>query len=238
MADAKMSQKARTSHALKNVPSFVKNHSRQALSAIAMMCTIKASTLKTYSSKLRSIAMFMYAIDEADRQACGIAAVDPCLLERGDEFALAEAVANAMSAEGFEWFMGWSAENGLISIPQFRSALLKAQQIVGQKDEWAGSPRIITLAKGFEVRARQIHPGTLPVGAITEDMLTDLVQVMDHAEKDILARLAVAEFYGCFRISELLDMRVCDVKRRGFLSQRPKPRALRATEWAHRWTRN
>ena len=109
-----------------------------------------------------------------------------------------------------------------MGIPQFRSAILKAQQIVGLENEWAGTNRMITLAKGYEVRARQLHPGTTPVGAITEDMLLDLCNIITHDEKEAIRRLAKAEFYGCFRISELLKMKITHVKEDSVILVDPK----------------
>ena len=124
-----MSQKARTMAALQNANDFVQKHDRKILSSVAMMCTIKATTLRTYASKLRSIAMFMNEIDEPNLVRSDMQRVPRDVLEQGEEYGLAQAVVNDMSGKGFEWFMGWRAENGLIGIPQFRSAMLKAQQI-------------------------------------------------------------------------------------------------------------
>lgn len=180
------------------------------MTMIAGLCLIKQNTIRTYSSKMKAMLEFINALDDDDLRSLECQSTTGEVITSGDPLMLAAALAHTMSEEGFEMFMAWRAEHGLVGIPSFRCALLKAQEVTSSI-QWAKSDRMIRLAKGFELRAVEIHPDTTPVGAITEEMMTHLCETVVYEEKESLVRFIKAQFYGCFRVSEMLDLSVDSV---------------------------
>lgn len=189
----------------------------------SIVASVKFSTMNTYTTHLRHMARAVNSLSEEQRTTLQVVSIEASLLEGGQDEELALAVAKSVSKEFWSQFLGYRAENGIRNNQAARCALLKAQELLF-KAPWANGQEIIKETNGAERRAAWNSDDPTPVGAITQSMLEDLKGTVKHAFRIHIRLVMTAEFYGCFRLGELLKMDCEDIKQDFVLIRDPKTR--------------
>ena len=170
------------------------------------LCTISTGTIKSYAACYRIMGRAINELTRSNRNKLGVAYINHRLFSTKDAIPLLCAMIGYVVSEEF-WiqFVIWRMRNGLLDMTNFRCALLKAQQ-AARVDEWAGLQCHIEMGKAASVIAIENRGEHAGVGAITKIMMQDLIGTIDEAQDPLLG-LVLVEFFGCFRIGEVLNMR-------------------------------
>ena len=196
------------------------------------LCTIADNTLSTYGSAYRTIGRAINDLTPENRLKLRVTIVEEKLFTTKHALPLLCAVIGYVVTEEF-WvqFLHFRMVSGLPHLGALRSALLKAQQ-AAHVEEWAGLQCHIEWAKAASVVAWENKEALPGVGAITTDMLNDLVNYIDEAEEPLLGLVLQIEFFGCFRIGEVLEMKVDKLREDGVWLFNPKQvRRTDAKKW-------
>ena len=207
---------------------FCKSVSTEDCRTMLMAGSIKTKTFTSYASRIRYALKLLNALSEECITKLGAKRVDKIFLEPTYAYQMMSKAAEAISKEAFTTILAYKSDKGLGGNMILRCALLKAQQMMGGI-LWANEPLYRDMAIVADLRARHLNPNPLrPPGAITEEMLEQLIQWMENdtqqiPHKHLLAKFWRSEFYGCFRISELQKLKVSHViKEEGVWLEDPK----------------
>lgn len=211
-----ISTQQRTADAIENFSCFVESVPLQVTIINLISSGIKHSTASGYLSKLRTLARFINALTNDQQQRLGVVPIPVSLIDGGASTAinLEVAVARSTTLDFFTQFLGLRAGRGLTSNSAIRCALQKAQKLAGCP-EWANGAICKERTALAERQAERNHPGTLPVGAITEEMLDDMIGITNHPHIDMLSLFWQAEYYGCFRFNEIFNITAKQVRETG-----------------------
>lgn len=215
-----ISAKKRAEIAIDDFEDFCDAVSTDDCHTMLMAGSVKARTFTSYSTQIRYALKLLNATSEKNIEQLGAKKVEQFFLKTAHAFQMMTKAAEAISKAAFIKIIAFKSDRGLGGNMILRCALLKAQQMVGA-ELWAGERLYRDMAIVADRRAKNLNPSPLrPTGAITEEMLEQLIQWIEEDSqqipyKQLLSQFWRTEFYGCFRISELQKLKVSHVIREG-----------------------
>lgn len=174
--------------------------------------TVQDVTWDSYAAEARPMVIAHEAMNPGFGLEEGEARMEQMKGDIGADFAMYY-IAHNIERHFFSQFLYSRSIRG-IKCCKARCALLKAQEVFG-KERWAGEEDTIMETDGADSRAAKLGSLEPPIGSITEDMLPQLLAAVSHRRADEMRLAMTVQFGAAIRYSELINLRVRDVKEEG-----------------------